>query len=407
MEISLNLAHTLGVSVLVLLFGKLLVNKISFLSKYCIPAPVVGGLVFSLIALFGHVSGSFSFTMDGSLKSLFMTCFFTTVGFGVSFETLKKGGVAVFLFLILTSAYATLQNIVGVSFAKFFGLNPLLGLAMGSVPLTGGHGTSAAFAPLLEQAGATGAQTVAIAAATFGLIGGCMIGGPVAKRLIEKYNLKPTKVSVNQEALATETGSLATSEVAIACEEKIELDTGNLTMAFYQVALAVGIGTVVSSFIKDLGITVPTYIGAMLIAVILRNVSISNFEIRSVEINALGEIFLSIFLAQALMSLKLWELVELAIPMMVILLVQITLMGTFAYFITFRVMGKDYDAAVLSSGHCGFGMGATPNAIANMNAVVARYFPSPKSFFVLPMVGGMFIDFTNATIITTFINIFK
>lgn len=396
MEISFNLIETFGLSVVVLLIGAFLVKKIGFLNKFCIPAPVVGGLLFSLLNLALYVSGTATIKLDNSLQSFFMICFFTTVGFGASLSILKKGSVAVLVFLAAAGLLCVFQNLSGVGVAYLLGENPLMGLAVGSIPMTGGHGTSAAFGPMLEEAGLAGASTIAIAAATFGLISGSLMGGPIGSRLIEKFNLRPKTTTEFGDSDALK-------------EESVVLSGAMLSKGFFQIAIAMGLGSYVSKLIALTGLTVPAYIGSMLVAACMRNMfkDESSAGIRIQEIQALGDIFLAVFLAQALMTLKLWELADLALPLIIMLIVQVVVMYLFATFVTFNVMGRDYDAAVLVSGHCGFGMGATPNGVANMNAIVTKYFPSPKAFFVLPIVGGLFIDFVNSIIITFGVNIFK
>jgi ESS family glutamate:Na+ symporter len=378
--------------------GQILRNKVNFLEKFCIPAPVIGGLLFSISALIFRQLGILQFNFDTTLQGVLMTAFFTTVGFTASFQLLKKGGIQVLLFLFLAITLVTLQNIVGVSLAKLFNLNTLIGLSTASVPMTGGHGTSGAFAPLFESKGAIGASTVAMASATFGLVCGSMLGGPIAKRLIEKNNLI-------QDSVVIENIIPLSEEVAITKEPVLD---SSFSSAAFQIIIAMGVGTIISTFIQKTGVTFPSYIGAMFAAAIMRNISdfTGTFEINTNEIDILGNISLSIFLSMALIGLKLWELADLAVPMLVMLSAQALLMGFFAYFVTFNVMGKNYDAAVLAAGHCGFGMGATPNAIANMQAISNKYGPSPVAFFILPIIGSLFIDFANAGIITLFMNIF-
>lgn len=397
MELSFNLIETFGLSVVVLLIGKFLVEKIGFLNKFCIPAPVVGGLLFSLLNLALNVGGVATIKLDTGLQSFFMICFFTTVGFGASLSVLKKGSVAVVIFLAAASLLCVFQNAVGAGIASLMGENPLLGIAVGSVPMTGGHGTSAAFGPIMEEAGLAGASTIAVAAATFGLVSGSLMGGPIANRLIRKKNLK------------SDARSAVSGDASILEEKKVLLNSGHLSSAFFQIAIAMGIGSYVSKLIALTGMTVPAYIGSMLVAACMRNIfkDGSAREMRFAEIQALGDIFLAIFLAQALMSLKLWELAGLALPLVVIMLAQVVVMYLFAVLVTFKVTGSDYDAAVLTAGHCGFGMGATPNGVANMTAIVNKYGPSPKAFFVLPIVGGLFIDFVNSFVILFFINALK
>lgn len=398
MAINLDIIQALGLSVVVLLFGQFLVRKIKFLETFCIPAPVIGGLVFSIITLIGNQTGTFSIDFDSTLKDFFMICFFATIGFGADLSVLKKGGKSVVLFLGITVVLVVIQNITGVGIAMMFGKDPLFGLTAGSVPMVGGHGTSAAFGPILESAGLVGATTYAVAAATFGLISGSLIGGPTARRLIEKHKLAPEKKALSKKD----------AEIENAIESDENIRASYLVTAFFQIAISVGLGSVVSLILARFlpNVTFPPYIGAMLVAVIMRNV----FNEKSVaptrvgEISALGNIFLSIFLAQALMALKLWQLAELALPLVTIIVLQVVIMYLWATYVTFNVMGRNYDAAVLSAGNCGFGLGATPNAMANMNAVVAKYGPSPTAFFVLPIVGSLFIDFFNSVIITAFIS---
>lgn len=396
LELNFNMAETLAISILVLLLGREIKKRVNFLERFFIPAPVVGGVIFSILLLIGHNTGDFSFSFDNVLKDFLMTIFFTTIGFTASGKLLKKGGVGVVVFLITATVLVVIQDIVGVSMAKMFGEHPLLGLAVGSVPLTGGHGTSGAFGPVLEEFGVTGGLSVSIAAATYGLIAGCLIGGPVAKRLRERYNLKPS--------LEDREGTVEVLEE----NEENPVSEETLFNAVVVIALSMGIGYCIAPFLKKYGIVIPAYIGPMFIAAIIRNVAdMQKKNLPMNEIAITGNIALSLFLAMALMTLKLWELADLAIPIITILLVQTVIMALYAYFITFKFNGKDYDAAVMATGHCGFGLGATPNAMANMEVFTKENGPAPRAFFVLPVVGALFIDFTNATVITFFINMFK
>jgi ESS family glutamate:Na+ symporter len=393
-----DMMQTLTLAAVVLLVGRSLKKKVPFFEKFFIPSPVIGGVLYSIITLIGHSSGAFEFSYDGALKTLFMVAFFTTVGFAASFKLLKKGGVQVGIFLGVATALVILQNLLGISLAKAFGLNPLLGLAVGSVPLTGGHGTAGAFGPILEAAGAEGAMAVSIAAATFGLIAGCVIGGPIGKRLMAKHNL--VKGSSDEESKQNVESAVNTNHGSVISDDTLLNTT-------YLIAISMGVGTGVSFLFKKAGITLPIYIGPMLVAAIIRNIAdMRNTNLHQKSIDAIGNISLSLFLAMALMTMRLWDLAALAIPLVVMLLAQTLLMAAFAYFVTYKIMGSDYDSAVISCGHCGFGMGATPNAMANMESFTAANFSSPRAFFVLPLVGALFIDFTNASIITFFINIF-
>ena len=394
MVLELNMIQSIALAVIVLLLGQYLVKKVKFLSDYCIPAPVVGGLIFALLALLLKQTDVMEFQFDGTLKDLAMTAFFTSVGFSASFRLLKKGGLKVFIFLGAAVGLVVLQNVLGVALASLFDLNPLLGLATGSVPMTGGHGTAAAFGPIMEEAGAIGSNTVALAAATFGLVAGSSIGGPVGKRLIEKYNLK------------SDNGKSAGFEVDELADKQRPLIENNFYVASFELIIAMGFGTLISTLLQSTGLTFPPYIGAMLAGAVIRNLSDTTraFDVPKVEIDIIGGVALSLFLAMALMTLRLWELAELAIPMIVMLFGQAVLIYLYSNLITFKLMGSDYDAAILAAGHCGFGLGATPNGIANMTSVTGRFGPSPTAFFILPLVGSLFIDFFNSTIITLFMN---
>ena len=388
-EYQLNMAETVGFAIILLLLGRWIKKKVSFFEKFFIPAPVIGGTLFSIILLIGHQTETFTFTFNDDIKNLLMIAFFTTVGFSASLKILKKGGVGVALFLLAAVILVILQDIVGPVLAKALGINPLLGLAAGSIPLTGGHGTSGAFGPELEKLGATGATVVAVASATYGLIAGCLIGGPIARRLMIKNNLKPTesKEGVDNSLLGSTT----------------EVTEESLFSAVVYVGIAMGIGALINNMLAKAGIKFPVYLMGMVVAAIIRNIlDFNQKQLPFTEIGIVGNISLSLFLSMALMSMKLWQLIDLAVPLIVILLAQTVLMAFFAYFITFNIMGRDYDAAVMSTGHCGFGLGATPNAMANMETFTTANGPSVKAFFIIPIVGSLFIDFINAGVIQTF-----
>lgn len=399
MTLNLDIVQSIAFTTVVLLIGSFIKSKIAVLRKYCIPAPVVGGFSFAIIAFILRQTGIITIVFDTTLQGILMTAFFTTVGFTASIQILKKGGIKVIKFLIVAIVLIIAQNMLGVLSAKAIGVHPLLGLSAGSVSMTGGHGSSGAFGPLLEAGGLAGGLSISMACATFGLVAGSLVGGPLANKLILKYKLQPDEVDVKKEEKSSNTNEVVSSS------EK--LSKARLTTSAMQIIIAMGLGTIVSNFLADIGITMPGYIGSMLIAAIMRN--ISDFKgiwpIADDEIESLGSISLSLFLSMAMCSLKLWELVELAIPIIIILSLQTVLMILYGYFVTFRFMGKDYTAAVLTAGHCGFGMGATPNGVANMESVTSKYGPSPSAFFILPLVGALFIDFFNSAIITTFMNL--
>ena len=388
-EYQLNMAETVGFAIILLLLGRWTKKKVNFFEKFFIPAPVIGGTLFSIILLIGHQTETFTFTFNDDIKNLLMIAFFTTVGFSASLKILKKGGVGVALFLLAAVILVIIQDIVGPVLAKALGINPLLGLAAGSIPLTGGHGTSGAFGPYLEDLGATGATVVAVASATYGLIAGCLIGGPIGRRLMIKNNLKPTenKAGVDDSILGS------TTEVT---EER-------LFSAVVYIGIAMGIGATITLILGNHGIKFPAYLMGMVVAAIIRNIlDFNQKQLPFTEIGIVGNISLSLFLSMALMSMKLWQLIDLAVPLIVILLVRTVVMGLFAYFVTFNIMGRDYDAAVMSTGHCGFGLGATPNAMANMETFTTANGPSVKAFFIIPIVGSLFIDFINAGVIQAF-----
>lgn len=389
--LQLDMYQACALGALVYCLGRLMVNKLSFLSKYCIPAPVAGGIVFAFAHLALYAAGILELSFDTTLQSVFMTIFFCSVGFTACFRLLKKGGIQVFMFLGLAIAICIVQDAVGSGLAAAFGLDPLLGLCMGSMPLVGGHGTSGSFGPLLETDYAVvGATTVALAAATYGLVSGSMMGGPIARARVEKLHLKSTAAAEGNE----------TAEVMPA------VDGQKFTTSAMFLAVAIGLGTLIFTFFKDVcHLTVPTYIGAMLAAAAIRNIwDVQHKDLPMVEIDALGGLSLNLFLSMAMMSLKLWQLAALALPMIVILLVQTVVMFLFANFVVFNVMGRDYEAAAMTTAFCGFGMGATPNAMANMRALVERYGAAPRAFFIVPLVGSLFVDFFNSMVLTTFMN---
>lgn len=394
MEIQIDMYQTLALSVVVLMLGQFLKQKINFLEKFCIPSPVVGGLIFSVLTCILYSTGVVEFTFDDTLREVCMVFFFTSVGFQANLKVLKSGGKALAIFLGLVIALIFMQNLLAVGVSHLIGLDSLVGLCTGSIPMVGGHGTAGAFGPVLEDFNVQGATTICTAAATFGLVAGSLIGGPIGKRLIEKKHLLDT--------IVTEDDSLLIEE-----EKKHERHSNMYAAAVFQLILAVGLGTIISELLTKTGLTFPIYIGAMIVAAIVRNVGeySGKFDIYMGEINNLGGICLSLFLGIAMITLKLWQLAELALPLMILLGAQLLLIFLYTYFVVFRVMGKDYDAAVLAAGTCGFGMGATPNAMANMQALCDRYAPSVKAYLLVPLIGSLFADFINSLVITLFINI--
>lgn len=403
MELNLNIYLTMALVSIIFYLGKYLKDKVQVLTKYCIPPAVVGGFLYALVILILRVTGIATINLDTSLQTLFMTAFFTSIGYTASLKLLKEGGAKVIVFLGIAIVLVVFQNVLGVSLAKVFNLNPLLGLCTGSIPMVGGHGTAGSFGPMLEGMGVAGASTVSMASATFGLVMGCVVGGFVARALVVGKKLK----TPNMDLAAKEAALDVATEVGDFNEENTNiLSYKNLMTAASLLFLAMGLGSIISDLIQKTGLTFPSYIGAMLAAAIIRNIfDFTKKPLVEKEIDTLGGLCLSFFLAMALMALKLWELFDLALPLLVMLIAQTVLLALFTYFITFRIMGKNYEAAVFASANCGFGMGATPNAIANMDELTNHYGFSPTPYFVVPLVGCLFIDFFNSAILTFFINV--
>ena len=399
--------YTLIVATLVLLVGRLMVDRIKFLQDFNIPEPVAGGLLAAVIIYILHVSTGVSFAFDKGLQDSFMLIFFSSIGLSADFSRLKAGGVGLVLFLLVVSAFIVVQNVVGVGLAGALGLDPIIGLVTGSITLTGGHGTAGAWGKVLEeQHHIVGATDLGMASATFGLVLGGLIGGPVARKLVNKMGMKPSA----KAAQAHDTADTAIDDVFEHAHQR-RLITANAaveTMALFAACLAFSALMTtpeVKSYLPS-WFTLPQFVWALLFGVLLRNFLTSAFKVNMFDraIDVFGNASLSIFLGIALLNLKLWQLLDLALPMLIILAVQTAIMALYAYFATYRFMGKDYDAAVLAAGHCGFGLGATPTAVANMQSVTERFGPSHKAFLIVPMVGAFFIDFVNAFILTGFVN---
>ena len=403
-EFTLDMYQTAGVAMLLFVLGRFLTTRIEFLKRCCIPAPVVGGLIFAIVHLVLYSCGVVQLSFDDNVKSFFMTLFFTSVGYTACFRLLKKGGKKVFTFLIIAIVMVCLQDVLGSVLAAVFHWDMRLGLCTGSIPMVGGHGTAGSYGPLMEnKLGIAGANVLAIAAATFGLVSGSLMGGPTARSIINRYGLTSTE----SEAEIMEIDDEHAEEKAKA--ERV--DTDAFTNAAILLIVASGVGTVLTALLNNIHfgqfkLTFPTYIGAMLVAAVIRNFcDAKHIVLPAKAIDIWGSVSLSIFLAIALMTLKLWELASLAGPMIVMLAAQVVLMFVFARFVVFNVMGRDYEAAVMTSAFCGFGMGATPNAMANMQVLTKRYGPAPQAYFIVPLVGSLFIDFCNGIIITGFMNI--
>jgi ESS family glutamate:Na+ symporter len=407
----------------ILMLGEFLVRKIKILNRFNIPAPVASGLLVSLLVLAVDLSGV-NLQLAGKVDAKwwtwlvtteidwakspmlavhqpFLVAFFTCIGLNASWNIAKRGSVQVLIFLLLAAALAVIQNSVGVLLAKALHVSPLLGLVCGSVTMTGGHGTALGFKDLLEKSGLHGAGVLGVAAATFGLVAGGLIGGPIGGKLIRKNKLK------SAAPLKTHLENPTENAAGILNDFRELRGFGKKFLTHLVLLLAcIKLGAWMSFLIQRTNMTFPVYMGAMLLGVIVRNaVDLSGGKwIKTEIVDILGSVSLGIFLSIAMMSLNLMELSKAAVPMLIILSVQVTIMAAFAWFVTFKIMGKDFDAAVIAGGHCGFGLGATPNAVANMKSLVENFGPAPRAFLVVPIVGGFLIDFLNAMNITFFIN---
>lgn len=403
MNIDLNIYQTLAAATAVYYVGVLLRLKIPFLRRYCIPAPVIGGILFAILNDSLYVNGIWTYRQDTVMQNVFMMLFFTSIGYMASLRLILRGGYLVFKMGIMVAILILLQNLIGISMAHVFGLSPMMGLADGSIPLVGGHGTAGSFGPVLEEMGLMNGTTIAFAAATFGLVSGSFIGGPIGELLVRRFSL----ISNETDNAAEETGEKPALHPKDAAAAYLNMD--HFMYAFGQLLLAMGIGTYVSAFFSSIGLVFPGYIGGMIVAAVIRNVSEITewYGSYQQECEVLGGMCLNIFLSCALMSLKLWQLASLAVPLTLTLLIQVAMIGAFAYFIIFRVMGGNYEAAVMAAGTCGFGLGATPNAIANMNAMCERYGSAHTAYFVIPLIGAFVVDFLNASILMVFMNLLK
>ncbi|MET4568883.1 sodium/glutamate symporter [Rhodanobacter soli] len=400
-QLQLDAVETLAFGGVVLFAGYALCRLIPVLGRYNIPEPVVGGLVMALIALVAYRFDTTLVAFDTSLQQPLMVAFFTTVGVNASLALLRVSGRQVMVFLALASVFAVLQNLLGISVASAFGLHPLFGVLAGSTTLTGGPATGLAFAPLFEQAGVAGAESIAISSAMAGIICGGVIGGPVITLLIRRFKLRP------ESGVAGVSGGGAATLQA----EEPQDDAGREFAALKSIVIiliAMWAGSWVGQGFAALGLTLPAYIGAMLVGALIRNIDDYTgwigLSVRSTDV--IGNVALAMFLAVALMNLRLWELAGLALPLMVNLALQIVLVVLFCIPV-FRLMGRDYDAAVMGGGFIGFMLGTTANAMAVMRTLVERYGAAPRAFLVAPLVGAFFIDFTNALIITGFLNLWE
>ena len=408
--LTLDQIQTVGFAGLFLFVGYGVLRVVPLLGRYNIPAPVVGGLLVAAFITISRAYGWTPLTFTPTLQSPLMIAFFTTIGFGASLSLLRVGGPAVVLFFGLSTVMAAFQNILGVAAAYALGQHPLMGVLAGSVTLTGGPATGLAFAPLFESAGVPAAATLAVAAAMAGIVSGGIVGGPVATWLLTRLGRQPRSVrSKRAEGLAEHVVEAQSGELVSSAPAGEDVEAYSLLKALVLILVAMWLGSMVSAWFVSLGATFPAYIGAMLVAAVLRNIDDVTKIVRISQktIDDLGTTALSLFLVMALMTLKLWDLVGVALPLAIMLILQVAAIMIVAGTVVFRLMGRDYEAAVMSGGFCGFMLGTTANAMANMEALVRKYGPAPKAFLVVPMVGAFFVDFTNAIIITFCLNIFK
>ncbi|MDL5037108.1 sodium/glutamate symporter [Comamonas resistens] len=412
MNVTFGAYYTLIMAVLVLLLGKFMTRHIRFLRDFNIPEPVSGGLVVAATIFALHQITGLTVSFEGSLQSAFMLVFFSSIGLSANFTKLREGGSALFVFLGVIAVFIVVQNAVGVGLAKVLGLDPLIGLVAGSITLVGGHGTAGAWGSVLEsEYGLTGATTLGIACATFGLVIGGLLGGPLAKRLITKNQLASPRTEDEQLSPSASTvpegNEVANFESPSKAPRLITADAAVETLALFAGCLA--FAEFMTGVTKGTAIQLPTFVWALGGGVVIRNALDYIFGIKVFDraIDVFGNAALSIYLAIALLSLKLWELTDLAGPLMIILAAQTVMMALYAALVTFRIMGKNYDAAVLAAGHCGFGMGATPTAVANMQAITNQYGPSHKAFLIVPLVGAFFIDIINAFALQGFISVLR
>jgi ESS family glutamate:Na+ symporter len=404
----LDQIHTVALAGLILFLGYRIRGLIPVLSKYNIPAPVVGGLLMAGFITVARANGWTPLLFTTTLQVPLMIAFFTTIGFGASLSLLRVGGPAVLIFLAISVVMTVGQNILGAGVAMALGQHPLMGVLAGSVTLAGGPATGLAFAPQFEAAGVSGAATLAVAAAMAGIVSGGLVGGPVATRLLRLIGRSPAAASTRGVTpVATNIVEDRLPEGTPAAPAGEDVESYGLLKSLVLILAAMWAGSWISEGFKALHVTLPAYIGAMIAAAVIRNADDGTkwIGLSQRTIDDLGSASLSLFLVMALMTLKLWDLVGVALPLAIMLVVQVAAIVVIAGTLLFRLMGRDYEAAVMSSGFCGFMLGTTANAMANMEALVERYGPAPKAFLVVPMVGAFFIDFANALIITICLNL--
>ena len=418
--IELDMIQTAGIGAFALIIGMILTRRVSFLQRFCVPSPVSGGIIFSLSTLLLYGCFNIEVSFDGTLKDIFMLAFFTCVGYQSDLKVIRQGGKLLIIMLALLVFVITMQNLMPIAITRLMSVDPLVGMAAGSISMTGGHGTAGGFSKVLEMMGLHGAATIGMAAATFGLVAGSMLGGPLAEKII-RTKLTHEQMQQPDEDIDPAMAGIESDEASPAGRTKRvstnEQEFQQYAKATYWILLAMGGGTLLNWLLAKSGITFPPYFGALILAAVFRNaLGLLHYKVDGKKVKAglkldmeriisVGNICLSLFLGMAMISLKFWELQSLALPLIVILISQILMMALFALFVAFPLLGHNYDAAVLCGGLCGFCLGATPNAMANMSAVCYKYRYTVKPFLIVPIIGSMFSDLINTGIISIFLNL--
>jgi ESS family glutamate:Na+ symporter len=419
-QLKFDMLQAAALGAIMYYFGVWLRSKISWLVKLSIPAPAVGGLFVAIVSAILHARGVVQFAFDNTLQSVFMICFFCTVGLNASYKLVLKGGLMVAGFWGISALVSVLQNAIGIPIAMSFGLNPLMGIIGGSIPMVGGLGTAGAFGALFEdEYGIAGALSAGIACATFGMVAGSIVGGPMGEWILKKHKIKTPNemkhsllLSTRDDAIMEEVGEAAREADlanAVNDDEEDKVSGPHLMKNVTWVLIAAGFGSAVSYYLKKAGITLPSYLGAMMVAILIRNIGDKTnlYTVDSKCIGMIGDISLALFITMAINSLQLWQLANLALPLVVMMAAQVALILFMAYFLVFIPFGKNYDSAVMASGLCGFGLGATPNALVCMQAITNKYGYSEKAFYVVPIVGAFLVDISNAAVITLMAGFFR
>jgi ESS family glutamate:Na+ symporter len=421
LQLKFDILQTAALGAIMYYFGIWIRLKVPVLVRLSIPAPVLGGLPIAIIAAILQANGIVRFVFDGALQQVFMICFFCTVGMNASYKLVLKGGLMVLAFWGISTLVAAIQNVVGIPIATTFGLSPLMGIIGGSIPLVGGLGTAGAFGALFEdEYGVQGALSAGIACATFGMVAGSLVGGPLGEWIIKFHKLKtpnamkapnPVSGEAQQQAALETVGDVInrTPPEDYNAEEEDKVSGPHLMRNLAWVLIATGIGSALTNYLKKAGITLPPYLGAMVAAIIIRNIGdkTGKYAIDSKAVGMIGDITLALYITMAINSLQLWQLINLAAPLLAMMVIQVVLILFVAYFLVFRLFGKNYDSAVMASGLCGFGLGATPNALVCMQAITGKYGPSERAFFVVPIVGAFLVDVTNASVISIMAGFFR